>query len=94
LIDSNTQSCGYEGNAEAERGSGDPAVGVVLALAERVTDLHAVGAEARVGVDELVAGVDDHASRIPQPRSRNEANTAISAANRARDRGERRCSWA
>src|SRR4029450_5082757 len=48
-----------ERDAEAERGGGDPAIGIVLPLAERVTNLHAVGAEARVGGDELVAGVDN-----------------------------------
>ena len=62
-----------ERDAEAERGGGDPAIGIVLPLAERVTNLHAVGAEARVGGDELVAGVDDFDSgdlgvELPQTR--------------------------
>ena len=67
-----------ERDAEAERGGGDPAIGIVLPLAERVTNLHAVGAEARVGGDELVAGVTTSTAAIlassfrkrasPQPR--------------------------
>ena len=71
---SKTRSCETERDAEAERGGGDPAIGIVLPLAERVTNLHAVGSGgARVGGDELVAGVDDFDSgdlgvELPQTR--------------------------
>ena len=51
-----------EWDAEAERGRGDPAISVLLALAERVTDPHAIGAQTRVGATSSSSEVDhlDH----------------------------------
>jgi hypothetical protein len=40
---------GHQRDAEAERGGGDPTVGVVLALAEGVADAYTLGTESGVG---------------------------------------------
>lgn len=50
---------GDERDAEAERGGGDPSVGVVLALTEAVPD--ALAGDAKIGVeaDQVTSGVHD-----------------------------------
>src|ERR1700677_472770 len=50
---------GDERDPETDRGRGDPAVGVVLALRESVTDRGAVGPQLGTDRYELGAGVDD-----------------------------------
>jgi len=48
-----------EGDVEAKRGGGDPAVGVMVALAEGMADVLAGDAQLGVGANQVVAGVDD-----------------------------------
>jgi hypothetical protein len=50
---------GDEWDPESDRGRGDPAVRVVLALRESVADRGAVGAQLGAYRHELGAGVDD-----------------------------------
>lgn len=49
---------GHQRDAEAQCGGGDPAVGVVFALAQGMADTLTGNAELDVGPDEVVAGVD------------------------------------
>jgi hypothetical protein len=49
----------HQRDPEAEGSGCDPSVGVVLALAEGVADVHAVGAKLGVDTYKVVPGVDD-----------------------------------
>jgi hypothetical protein len=50
---------GDERNAKPQRGRGNPAIGIVLSLAERVADGFAIHSQLRADLDKLRAGVDD-----------------------------------